>query len=136
MAGNKEIVRSFLEQSIAERRTIEELCASGFSAHIGAAETMDLESFKKFQDAFYRSFTDNSIEIGEIIQEGNLVAFRGITRSRHTAEYMGVPASGRKIEVPVIGMAKLKEGKIFEWWNSPDRLSWMKQLGFSLQNQS
>lgn len=119
MAGNKEIVKRFLEQSLAERRTVEELCASGFKAHVGAVEVMDMEGFKKFQDAYYRSFTDNSIEIGEIIQEGNLVAFRGITRSRHTAEYMGVPASGREIEVPVIGMAKLKEGKIFEWWNSP-----------------
>lgn len=135
MAGNKEIVRSFLEQSIAERRTIEELCASGFSAHIGAVETMDLESFKKFQGDFYRSFTENSIELGEIMQEGNLVAFRLVTRSRHTGEFMGMPASGKEIAVPVIGMAKLKEGKIFEWWNSPDRLSWMQQLGFSLKNQ-
>jgi len=135
MAGNKEIIRKFLEQSLVERRTIEELCAAGFTAHIGAAAVMDIESFKKFQDDYYRSFSDNSMEIGEIIQEGNLVAFRGVTRSRHTAEFMGVPASGREIEVPVIGMAKLKEGKIYEWWNSPDRLSWMQQIGFSLKNQ-
>jgi predicted ester cyclase len=135
MAGNKDIVRRFLEQSLVERRTIEELCAAGFTAHIGAADVMDLKSFKEFQDDFYRSFSGNSIEIGEIIQEGNLVAFRGVTRSRHTAEYMGMPANGREIEVPVIGMAKLKEGKIFEWWNSPDRLSWMQQIGFDLKNE-
>ncbi|NTW73052.1 MAG: ester cyclase [Eubacteriaceae bacterium] len=31
--------------------------------------------------------------------------------------------------VPVIGMARVVDGKIAEWWNSPDRLSWMQQIG-------
>jgi hypothetical protein len=31
--------------------------------------------------------------------------------------------------VPVIGIARLADGKVAEWWNSPDRLSWMQQIG-------
>jgi predicted ester cyclase len=131
--SNKEIVRRFLEQSLKENRTIDEICASGFMAHIGAMPAMTLEAFKDYQDNFYRSFTEGSIKIEEIIQEGSLVAFRGVVHTVFAAEFMGMPASGREIEVPVIGMARLKEGKIYEWWNSPDRLSLMQQLGFALR---
>ena len=98
-------------------------------AHIGAMPAMNLEAFKDYQNNFYRSFTEGSIKIEEIIQEGSLVAFRGIVHTVFAAEFMGMPASGREIIVPVIGMARLKEGKIYEWWNSPDRLSWMQQIG-------
>jgi predicted ester cyclase len=42
---------------------------------------------------------------------------------------MGVPASGKEIEVSVIGFARITQGKIAEWWNYPDRLSWMQQIG-------
>jgi len=26
-------------------------------------------------------------------------------------------------------MAQISGGKVIEWWNSPDRLSWMQQIG-------
>jgi predicted ester cyclase len=41
---------------------------------------------------------------------------------------MGVPATDKRIIVPIIGFAKIINGKIAEWWNSPDRLSWMQQI--------
>ena len=64
-----------------------------------------------------------------MIAEGDRVAFRGVVRTVHTAEFMGVPATDKRIIVPIIGFAKIINGKIAEWWNSPDRLSWMQQIG-------
>ena len=64
-----------------------------------------------------------------MIAEKDMVAFRGIVRATHTATFMGTEASGKQIVVPVIGMAQIAQGKIAEWWNSPDRLSWMQQIG-------
>jgi predicted ester cyclase len=127
--NNKAIVRQFLEQSIKERRTISELCSPGFTAHIGASPTMDLKGFQKYQDAYFGSFANNSITIEEMIAERDIVAFRGVVRARHIAEFMGIPVSGNEIVVPVIGMARISDNKIVEWWNSPDRLSWMQQIG-------
>ena len=68
-------------------------------------------------------------KISAALAEGDRVAFRGVVRATHTAEFMGIPASGKQIVVPVIGIAQLARGKIAEWWNSPDRLSWMQQIG-------
>jgi predicted ester cyclase len=41
---------------------------------------------------------------------------------------MGVPATGKQIVVPSIGFTLIAHGKIAEWWNAPDRLSWMLQI--------
>jgi steroid delta-isomerase-like uncharacterized protein len=126
---NKILIRSFLEKSNTERRTINELCDSDFIAHIGAIPTMDLKTFSDFQNSYYAAFTDNSIQIEVIITEDDIVAFRGTVKSKHTGSFAGIPATGNIISVPVIGMGRIKNGKIAEWWNSPDRLSWMQQIG-------
>lgn len=126
---NKALVRDFLENGNREERTPVELCAPGFTAHIGASLAMDLQAFQQYQVTYFASFSDSSITIEDMIAEGDKVAFRGVVRTVHTAEFMGIPASGKHITVPVIGIAQLADGKIVEWWNSPDRLSWMQQIG-------
>lgn len=126
---NKALVRDFLENGNREERTPVELCAPGFTAHIGASPAMDLQAFQQYQLTYFTSFSDSSITIEDMIAEGDKVAFRGVVRTVHTAEFMGIPASGKHITVPVIGIAQLADGKIVEWWNSPDRLSWMQQIG-------
>jgi predicted ester cyclase len=90
---------------------------------------MDLQGFQQYQAAYYSGFSDTGIAIEDMVSEGDRVAFRGVVRATHKAEFMGIPASGKQVVVPVIGIALLAEGKIAEWWNSPDRLSWMQQIG-------
>lgn len=126
---NKALVRDFLMKSNKEGRTIVELCVPNFTAYIGASPAMNLQEFQKFQTNYYASFSDSQITLEDMIAEGDKVAFRVVVRAVHTREFNGIPASGRSVTVPVIGMAKIADGKIVEWWNSPDRLSWMQQIG-------
>ena len=129
LEDNKAIVCSFLEKGNREGRTLVELCAHGFTAHIGASPAMDLQAFQQFQVMYFAGFSNSRITIEDMVAEGDRVAFRGVVRAIHSAEFMGIPGSGKQIVVPVIGFAQLTEGKINEWWNSPDRLSWMQQIG-------
>ncbi len=129
MENNKAIVRSFLEKTNQKGRTQKEMCTSSFTAHIGALPEMNLQAFEQYQQAYFASFSDSGITIEDMVAEGNRVAFRGKVHAIHTATFMGIPASGKQIVVPVIGFAQLAEGKIAKWWNSPDRLSWMQQIG-------
>lgn len=126
---NKALVRSFFEKANRDRGTPAEMCTKDFTAHIGGTSPLDLQAFERFQANYYASFSETETTIEDLIAEGNRVAFRGVVRSVHTAEFMGVPATGKKISVPIIGFAKITQGKISEWWNSPDRLSWMQQIG-------
>jgi predicted ester cyclase len=126
---NKTLIRNFLQKTNAERKTQVEMCVPGAMFHIGATPTMDLRAFRDFQTAYYAAFSETVATIEEMVAEGDVVAFRLVTRAVHTGAFMGTPASGNHIAVPVIGMARVAGGKIAEWWNSPDRLSWMQQIG-------
>ncbi|MBE0633097.1 ester cyclase [Candidatus Bathyarchaeota archaeon] len=129
LEDNKAIVRRFLEEGNREGMTPVELCAKGFTAHISGSPAMDLQSFQQYQVTYFASFSQSGIIIEDMIAEGDKVAFRGVVRAIHMREFMGTPSSGKQVVVSVIGFARLKEGKIEEWWNSPDRLSWMQQIG-------
>ncbi|MBI2868324.1 MAG: ester cyclase [Chloroflexi bacterium] len=126
---NKTLVRTFLEKSNLERRTLVELCLPGATFHVGAIPPMSLQAFQQFQAAYFAAFSDSRITIEDMIAEGERVAYRGTVRATHTGGFMGIPASGKQVAVPVIGIARLVDGKVAEWWNSPDRLSWMQQIG-------
>jgi predicted ester cyclase len=126
---NKNLVRGFFERGNSEERTPVELCAPSFTAFIGGYPAMDLQAFQQYQATYFASFSNTRITIEDMVAEGDRVAFRGVVRATHSAEFMGIPTSGKQVVVPVFGMAKITEGKITEWWNSPDRLSWMQQIG-------
>ena len=126
---NKNLVREFFEIGNSEEKTPVDLCAPGFTAHIGGYTAMDLQAFQQYQETYFASFSDTSMTIEDMVAEGDRVAFRGVVRTTHSAEFMGILASGKQIEVPVFGIAQIAEGKVVEWWNSPDRLSWMQQIG-------
>jgi steroid delta-isomerase-like uncharacterized protein len=129
LEDNKTLVRNFLEKGNRERRTPVESCAPDATFHIGGTPAMNLQAFQQFQTMYFAAFPDSDITIEDMLAEGDRVAFRGVVRATHAAEFMGTPASGKQIAVPVIGIAQLAEGKIAGWWNSPDRLSWMQQIG-------
>jgi predicted ester cyclase len=126
---NKVIVRKFFEKANSEGRTPVEMCTPGFTAHIGTSPPMDLHGFQQYQKSYFASFSNTVLAIEDMLAEGDKVAFRGVVQAIHSGDYMGIPASGKKIVVPVIGIAQLVDGKIREWWNFPDRLSWMQQIG-------
>jgi len=126
---NKALVRSFFEKGNTEGKTPVEMCAPSFIAHIVGSAVMDLQGFQQYQATYFASFSDTVLTIEDMVAEGDMVAFRGVVRATHTGEFMGIPASDKQVVVPVIGFAKIIRGRIVEWWNHPDRLSWMQQIG-------
>jgi steroid delta-isomerase-like uncharacterized protein len=126
---NKKLVQGFFEKGNSEEGTPLDLCAPGFTAHIGGYPTMDLQDFQKYQEEYFASFSDTKMIVEDMVAEGDKVAFRGVVQATHSAEFKGIPASDNQVEVAVVGIARIAEGKIAEWWNYPDRLSWMQQIG-------
>ncbi len=129
LEDDKALVLSFFEKANSRMGTPVELCAPGFTAHIGGSPAMDLQAFQQYQSAYFAGFSDTVTTVEDMVAEGDRVAFRGVVRATHSGDFMGIPASGKEVVVPVIGIAQIVEGKIANWWNSPDRLSWMQQIG-------
>ena len=126
---NKKIVQGFFERGNSEEGTPLDLCTPCFTAHIDRYPTMDLQAFQEYHEEYFASFSDTKMIVEDMVAEGDKVAFRGVVRATHSAEFKDIPASGNQVEVAVVGIAKISDGKVAEWWNYPDRLSWMQQIG-------
>jgi predicted ester cyclase len=52
------------------------------------------------------------------------------TTGTNTGPYLGVPPSGRKIDLQIIESAKWKDGKMIEHWGVADNIALLTQMGF------
>jgi predicted ester cyclase len=50
-------------------------------------------------------------------------------RGTHRGELMGIPATGRRVEVAGITIERLVGGKIVEHWRVTDEVGLLRQLG-------
>jgi steroid delta-isomerase-like uncharacterized protein len=127
---NKALVRRMYEEVDRREGEIpERLFAPDFTTHIAGSPPMDLGTFEQFLKMWYTTFSDWSHTVEDLVAEGDRVAVRVVAQATHTGEFMGVPASGKRISVVSTGIAQIAGGQIAEWWNSPDQLGLMQQLG-------
>jgi predicted ester cyclase len=65
----------------------------------------------------------------DLIAEGDKAVVRFSLRATHQGEFMGIPATGRSINVPGIIIYRIADGKIVEHWMQIDSAALMQQLG-------
>ena len=95
-----------------------------------------LGSVKQFYYAFWRLFPDAQVLIQDLIGEGDtLVARYTITGTMHEI-FMGVPATGQRIELPGISILHFRNGQCFERWTCSDSLVLFNQIGASVVGAS
>lgn len=69
------------------------------------------------------------IDPEEIVAEGDLVCVRGTIRGVHTGPFMGMPPTGKEINVAIYLTYRISGGKIIDHWMLTDNMSMMQQLG-------
>jgi len=128
---NKALVRRFVEEFWNEGNTAaaDELMAPGAEIHMPTGELVDLDGLKGFAGAFRGSFPDWHSTFEELIAEGDRVAERWTGRGTHRGELQGIPATGRRVEVPGSVFYRIVEGKIVEFRGQFDMMGLMQQLG-------
>jgi steroid delta-isomerase-like uncharacterized protein len=78
---------------------------------------------------YLQTFPDCHWDVRQIIAEGDLVFVRTVWTGTHSKEYMGVPASGKRVEVANIDIYRMANGKFVEHWDIPDYMAVFKQIG-------
>ncbi len=108
-----------------------ELAADGFVEHEelpGLEPTREgvISLFKGYRAAF----PDLHMAVEDVIAEGDRAVARVTTTGTQTGDWMGMPASGRRVEVKLIDIMRFDDsGKISEHWGVMDMLSMLQQLG-------
>src|SRR2546427_13050514 len=72
---------------------------------------------------------DGRATIDHIIAEADKVVVRGTMTGTHTGEFMGIPATGKAVEISGIDITRFENGQSTEHWGQWDVAGLMVQLG-------
>jgi len=77
----------------------------------------------------YRAaFPDLHTVLEEVLVDGDRVVVRGTDRGTHLGDFMGFPASGRKVTTTWIEIFRMENGKAAEGWLESDSATVRAQL--------
>lgn len=74
-------------------------------------------------------FPDFRNPIDFVVAEDDLAVSYGRRTGTHAGDLMGLPATGRKIDLPTIGILRFANGRAIERWGLADTMTMMQQLG-------
>lgn len=88
------------------------------------------EGVKEFFQMNRAAFPDMRMDVDDIVASGDKVVARVTVSGTHRGEFMGMPATGKHIEVSLIDIMRLGgDGLAHEHWGVMDTLAMMQQLG-------
>ena len=128
---NKAIVRRLLEGffNTGDPDAADEVLAPEYIDHSpSTTETRGVDNIKRSVGEWRTAFPDTIQTVEDMVAEGDKVAARWITRATHQGEFMGIPATGNRIEVAGFGIFRIADGKIVESWDTFDAATMMQQL--------
>ena len=76
--------------------------------------------FQAFYGALLQGFPDATMEINELIAEGDLVATRKTLRGTHRGELWDLAPTGNRVEFEFIDIFRVVDGKLIDHWTSMD----------------
>lgn len=79
--------------------------------------------------AMTNAFKDLRMYEADSVKEGDKLAFRWILSGTHEGEFVGVPATGRRIESMGMDIVRIANGKIAEHWGEFDAMGLLRQIG-------
>ncbi len=92
-------------------------------------EYVDDEALKEHIALFERAFPGYTIEVHDVLADGDRVALRGTFRGTQRGDFQGLAPTGRAVSVPLMLIYRIAGGKIAEHWMNADVLSLLQQLG-------
>lgn len=132
---NKAAVRRFADvANTHDPELISKAVDEVFDPNMRAGTQMPIEAngpedVKRVFATLHQAFPDLHISVEDLIAEGDRVVCRERITGTHRGDYMGLPATGKRVAYNEITIARFADGRIVETWGVVDVLSLMKQLG-------
>ena len=139
LGENKDVVRRFIDeiQNAGRIELIEEIFAPQFVDHNPLSSFPPTRDGTKQMFLYVRkSFPDFHMVIDNMIAEDDMVATRKTLHATHLGEYMGVAPRGKHLQMEVIDIFRIANGRLAEHWTVVDRLGMMEQLGVTQRPRS
>ncbi len=128
---NRQLTQRFYEAvNSGDLDTAMELVADDFVDHEEfAGMPSNRDGVRQFFELFRSAFPDLRMNAHQIVCEDDLVAVRGSMTGTHQGEFMGMQATGRRMEIQAMDLVRVRDGQAVEHWGLTDAMTMMQQLG-------
>lgn len=129
---NKELCRRlYAAVSSGDFSAIDQLVAPNFIEHEEVAPGMPAgrEGMKALFRMVRQAMPDMVMTPNDIVVEGDRVAVRAVMTGTQTGEFMGIPSSGKHVEITVMDLHRIENNQFTEHWGVSDMLALMTQIG-------
>jgi predicted ester cyclase len=136
LENHKMLVRKWVEDSDAgEKDFVDKYADPEIIVHYpGGVEVRGIDELNKSSKNFQIGFPDGNHKVELQVAENDLVTTRITITGTHLGEFMGVPATGNKLEMTMIEICRFKNGKLIEVWIEFDSKAIDKVLTNQLNN--
>ena len=87
------------------------------------------EGIKRYASMTLGAFPDIRVAVEDQVAEGDKVVSRWTATGTHTGDLIGLPPTGRRVEISGVTINHFSGGKIAAGWYQSDDLGMMQQLG-------
>jgi len=87
------------------------------------------EANRQFWAGFFAALPDLTATMEDLVVSGDRVVGRFVYRGTHLGEFMGIPPSGRPVEMRSIDIWRVADGLFVEHWDELNTLEFFQQIG-------
>ena len=129
--ANKALVRRFYDElNKGNLDIIDAVTSESFVEHEEfPGVTPDRAGVRQMFQILRTAFPDLTLHADDIAADGDKVFVRARMRGTHRGEFMGIPATGRSVDVPMADFLRVENGRAVEHWGVTDTGALMQQLG-------
>jgi steroid delta-isomerase-like uncharacterized protein len=130
--ANMQVVRRFFDvgPSKGDLQAADALLVPEFSLHTPLpTRGPGIEAMNNVITTCRAAFHDLHLTIDDMMADGDRVACRFTARGVHNGEFMGLPPTGKRIEMTGIEIFRLRDGRIAELWGEANLMGLMRELG-------
>ena len=127
------VLRRMFEEGFATGNAdiVDELCAPDLVEHQFGMAGIGSEAIAHVKEAIrevHNTTPDMVLTIEDAVESGDTIWVRVQARGTATGPFFG-PPSGRAVQITVIDIARIVDGRIVEHWGVPDRFALLAQTG-------
>ena len=122
---NKALVRRFVDEVQSQHKldVLDEIFHPEMVNHTvphGLDVPPGIDGFKLFFSGMIAAFPDVQFTINQQFSDGDKVITYKTFRATHQADFMGIPATGKQVNVDVIDIWEIVDGQMKDHWGLVD----------------
>ncbi|HWO67917.1 MAG TPA: ester cyclase [Umezawaea sp.] len=87
------------------------------------------EANRQFWTAFFTGLPDVVVTMEDLVVSGDRVVGRFTYRGTHTGDLLGIPATGKPVEMRSIDIWRVQHGMFVEHWDQLNLMQMFQQIG-------